>query len=103
MSDYDPFDWEPQYGFEDVDYDTWFSDHAKRLAANNSSAELQKMLGEAKDGARNQAMINLSSSNRAGYEAAQSWNATAGDGDRAIAIQAALEIHELFPEHAKVN
>ena len=101
MSDYNPFDWQRQYEREDVDYDTWYKHHEKHLAANYSITELQEMLGDAKGGAHRQAMINLESNNRAGYEAAQSWNATAGDGDEAIAIRAALEIHELFPEHAK--
>ena len=100
MSDYNPFNWERQYGREDVDYHTWYSPHAKRLAIHNDVAELKRMLVEYKNGARHQAMINLNSNNRAGYEAAQSWNATAADGDQAIAIRSALEIHELFPEHA---
>ena len=94
-----------QYGRDDVNYDTWYTDWMKQLAKKHTRAELETMLGirsaEVKKAARSHLKAiersgsNLQNSSRR----ASTWNATAVAYDYRVAIDGALEIYDLFPEH----
>lgn len=96
-----------QYSRDDVDYSTWYSKWMKDLAAAHSMEELQRMLdGIASDGKRNaaahlRAIQRTGSMQGASQARAQSRNTVSATGEKACAIRGAIEIHELFPEHAK--
>ena len=95
---YNPFDWKYQYGRDEIDYDTWFSDQSKALAKDHTVDELRQMLGEASDDADRLSRANLEARNRATDRAQQTYNAVAAEGQRALAVRGALRIHELFPD-----
>jgi len=99
----------PQYTRDEVNFDTWYGAWHKHLAATHTEAELFAMLGGASaDGARSSAQhlraIDKTHS-MGGNSAARAHarNVTAAAGDTALAICAAIEIHRLFPERAKVR
>lgn len=97
---------ERQYGRNDVDYDTWYSDWMKRLAKDYSREQLERKLHGTKREAKRAAESHLKAIEASGsmqsnsQRRAQARNVTAAKGDEAIALRGALEIHELFPEHA---
>ncbi|WP_454909675.1 hypothetical protein [Variovorax gossypii] len=96
-----------QYGRDDVDYHTWYSPWVKRLALVHTVPELQKMAGVASSEATRAAGTHLRAIKRTGsmqgnsMARAHSRNVVAAAGETVLAAFAALEIHELFPEHAK--
>ena len=96
-----------QYGRDDVDYGTWYSKWMKDLAAAHSVEELQRMLaGTASEGQRHasahlRAIQRTGSMQGASQARAQSRNTVSATGEKACAIRGAIEIHDLFPEHAK--
>lgn len=99
MSDY-------KYSRADVDYETWYSPWMKALAAQNSVSELRRMLSGADAAASSAARAHLRAIDRShsmsscSAARASMRNVSAAAGDKVIAIRGALEIHELFPEHA---
>lgn len=96
-----------QYEREDVEYETWYSAWMKRLAKAHTKEELEAMSEGKKVAANNAAHQHLraiqKSSSMGGNSMARahSRNCVAAAGDYAIALDGAIEIHELFPEEAK--
>lgn len=100
-------DYERKYGREDVDYETWYSDWMKQLARRHTRVELERLLGiksaEASKAAQShlraiQATTSMQSNSQ---RRAQTGNVVRAAGDYMIALNGALEIHDLFPEHAQ--
>lgn len=95
------------YTRADVDYGTWYSSWMKLLARNHTRDELTRMKGGARgDGKRAtrshlRAIERTTSMTGQSQARAQSGNVARAAGDKLIAIDGALEIHDLFPEHAK--
>lgn len=98
-----------QYGRDDVVYETWYSPWMKQLARLHTRAELERQLYGARRDAEADARSHLraieatSSMQSQSARRAHSRNVMAAAGDRAIALNGALEIHDLFPEHAKAE
>lgn len=98
-----------QYGRDDVDYATWYSDWMKQLARTYTRQELEARLYGASAEARRCAMAHFRAIEATcGMQSqsarrAHARNMTAAAGDTAIAIRGALEIHDLFPEMAAGN
>lgn len=96
-----------QYGRDDVQFETWYSDWMKRLALQHSLTELESMLGMKSSEATHAARAHLravdrTASMRGNSSArASTRNVVAAAGDTVLAIKGAMEIHELFPEQAK--
>lgn len=96
-----------QYGREDVSYETWYSPWMKQLAKHYTRAELEKRLGIASGEASKAAQTHLRailathSMSSQSQRRAQSRNAVAASGEERMAINGALEIYDLFPEHTK--
>lgn len=96
-----------QYTRDDVDYHKWYSEWMKALASANTRAVLVERLAQAKaDSARNsaahlRAIDATTSMSGQSQRRAQSRNAVAASCDLHIALAGAIEIHDLFPEHAK--
>jgi hypothetical protein len=96
-----------QYGRDDVDYATWYSDWMRQLARSYTRGELERMLYGASSEAAHSARSHLRAVQRStsigsnSQARAQARNATAAAGDYGIALRGALEIHDLFPEHAR--
>ncbi|CAJ9291915.1 Uncharacterised protein [Burkholderia pseudomallei] len=96
-----------QYGRDDIQFETWYSDWMKRMAATYTLDELRQMLGatEAEAGRackQHHDAIGKSTSMQSGSaRKAHARNLVESAGQRRIAITGAIEIHELFPEHAK--
>lgn len=99
---------ERQYGREDVDYATWYSDWSKRLAKLHTRAELERMLRETEaalqraTGAHHRAVAATTSMTSQSARRAHARNVVSGEGERRSALRGAIEIHDLFPEHAHV-
>lgn len=96
-----------QYGRDDVQFDTWYSDWMKRLAKNHTQSELEQMLVRNRCDAKSASKSHLESIQATGSmhgnssRRAHARNVVAATGDTMIAIKGAIEIHELFPEFAK--
>lgn len=96
-----------QYGREDVDYETFYGDWSKSLARQYTVSRLETMLyGKQREASKAAAShlraIQRSASMTSNSAArAHGRNVTAAAGEAALAIRGAIEIHELFPEHAK--
>lgn len=96
-----------KYGRDDVDYHTWYSPWVKRLALSHTVPELQKMAGVAASEATRAAGTHLRAIKRTGsmqgnsMARAHSRNVVSAAGEKVLAAFAALEVHALFPEHAK--
>lgn len=96
-----------QYGREDVSYENWYSSWMKQLARIHTRVEIEHRLGIAVvDGAKAaaahlRAIQATNSMEGQSQRRAQARNVAAATGDERIALSGALEIHELFPEHAK--
>jgi hypothetical protein len=99
--------WERQYGRDDVNYQTWYSDWAKLMARTYSVVELERMAGSASHDASRAARTHLQAIQRTSSmqsnsaARAHSRNVLAAAGETARTARAAIEIHELFPEFAK--
>lgn len=98
-----------QYKRNDIDYETWYSAWMKQLAKCYTISELEsKLHGVKREGKRAASnhlrAIQRTHSMQSNSQArAQNGNATAAAGDYAIALSGAIEIHNLFPEHAKTG
>lgn len=98
-----------QYGRDDVSYGTWFSDWSKRLAREHTRTELLRMLGvgraNTKTAARSHhaAIAATASMQSQSQRRAQTRNCVDASAEQVLAIKSALEIHDLFPENAKVT
>lgn len=99
---------EIQYTRKDIDFETWYSAWMKQLAKCYTISELEsKLYGsniEAKRAASNhlRAIQRTHSMQSNSQARAQTKNATAAAGDYSIALRGAIEIHQLFPEYAKL-
>jgi hypothetical protein len=95
------------YGREDVTYETWYSPWMKQLAQNYTRAELHRMLATAMGEGARAARSHLRTIQRThsmtsnSMARAHAGNVTAAAGEKQIAMRGALEIHDLFPEHAR--
>jgi hypothetical protein len=94
-----------QYGRGDVNYDTWYTSWMKQLARNYSKQELlNRYYGSVVEG-KKVARMHLAAIDAAhsmtsqSQRKAQMRNRTAAEGDLKIALDGALEIYDLFPEH----
>lgn len=98
-----------QYGREDINYESWYSPWMKRLASSKTRAELLGLLGEQTEAAERAAHAHLRaieathSMTSQSARRAHARNTVAAAGDYRIALRGALEIHDLFPEHARAN
>lgn len=98
---------ERQYGRDDVDYETWYSNWMKMLAKSHTRIEIEKMLGIQSNAAivavdQHHRAIKASTSMQSNSQRrAQSGNVLRAIGDHKIALGGALEIYDLFPEHTK--
>lgn len=96
-----------QYGRDDVVYADWYNPWMKLLARSHTVFELQSMLGGASVDSVKYAGQHLRAIQKTGSMTgnsaarAHARNNVAASGEKKIALQGALEIHELFPEHAK--
>ena len=96
-----------QYTRNDVDYETFYSSWMKTLAKSNTMPELESKLYGAKYEANKSSQTHLRAIDRThsmssnSQARAHARNITAAAGDYAIALCGAIEIHNLFPEHAK--
>ncbi|QSL63961.1 hypothetical protein G0D86_29685 (plasmid) [Burkholderia multivorans] len=96
-----------QYGRDDVQFDSWYSEWMKQLAATYTLDELHRMLEATESEAlrackRHHESIRKSTSMQScSARRAHARNLVEAAGERRIAIAGAIEIHELFPEHAK--
>ena len=95
------------YTREEIDYNTWYSAWMKQLAQNYTLAELERKLHGnrkrvGKETASHLRAIKSSVSMQSNSQRrAQSGNVVTARGDEMIALNGAIEIHKLFPEHAK--
>lgn len=95
-----------QYGRDDVDYQTWYSDWMKRLASTMTRSQIEEAIGVKSKEASAAARQHLSaveathSMGGQGQRRAQTRNVMAAAGEHKIALSGALEIHDLFPEYA---
>lgn len=96
-----------QYGREDIDYETWYSDWMKRLAKTCTLEDLEIQLNGRKSEANKASQAHLraieasTSMSSNSSRRAHARNTVAAAGDAAIALRGAIEIYELFPEHTK--
>ena len=94
-----------QYGREDVNYSTWYTDWMKLLAKKYTRVELERLLGiktvEAKKAGDSHLRSIEKSTSMAGNSSkkAAARNVVVAAGDYKIALAGALEIYDLFPEH----
>ena len=95
------------YTREQINYDTWYSPWMKQLALNYTLAELERKLHGnrkrvGKETASHLRAIKSSTSMQSNSQRrAQSGNVVTATGDEMIALNGAIEIYELFPEHTK--
>lgn len=98
-----------QYTREDITYATFYNPNMKRLALAYTRAELEKRMGIARGEASVQAHNHLRaverSTSMSGNSGARARTRAGVEvaGQLKIDLAGALEIHELFPEHAKVT
>jgi hypothetical protein len=95
-----------QYEREDVDFNTFYSDWMKLLARTKSKSELERLLSGNRSAAKGAGYAHLraidatASMHGQCARRAHSRNVVTAAGDYGIALRGALEIHDLFPEHA---
>lgn len=98
---------EIKYTRDDVDFETWYSSWMKQLAKSYTVTELEAKLYGAKSEANRASKSHLRAIQRThsmssnSQTRAHARNVTAAAGDYAIALRGAIEIHKLFPEHAR--
>jgi hypothetical protein len=94
-----------QYGRDDVNYDTWYTDWMKQLARTKTRQELHEMIygktleGKAAAKSKLRAMERTGSNLSMSSTRASLGNVVRAAGDTKIAVSGALEIYDLFPEH----
>ncbi|WP_130466449.1 hypothetical protein [Corticibacter populi] len=90
-----------------MSYETWYSDWMKMLAKQHTREELERLLYGARHDVQKAAQQHIravqKSHSMGGNSMARAHgrNRVEASGETAIAITGAIEIHELFPEHAK--
>ena len=95
------------YTREQINYDTWYSSWMKQLALNYTLAELERKLTDNRKRVGGEAASHLRAIEASGsmssqsQRKAQSRNVLVATGDEMIALNGAIEIYELFPEHTK--
>lgn len=95
-----------QYGRDDVDYHTWYGDFPKRLAKMYTREELAAQLHKARGAMPTattqhlRAVSGTTSMHSKSQRRAQSRNVVQGASETCLSLRVALEIHDLFPEHA---
>ena len=98
-----------QYGREDVEFSEWYSKWSKDLAARHTRDDLEMMAGLSAHDARKASGAHLRAIDATGsmvgcsQRRAQTGNVARANGALGVAINGALEIHDLFPEHAKAT
>lgn len=96
-----------QYGREDVDYDTFYTDFMKHLAKTYTKEELLDKLNKETNTIKKATKTHLvsiekSTSMRSNSSSrASSRQSVSGHSLNISYISGALEIHDLFPEFAK--
>jgi len=96
-----------QYGREDIDYESWYSPWMKQLARTKTRDELLQLLGVQTKVAERAGLAHLRaieathSMTSQSARRARGRNAVSAAGDYKIALNGALEIYDLFPEHAR--
>lgn len=91
-----------------IDYNLWYSDWSKSFAKNYTADELSRLCAITNKALHRASNAHLRSINKTtGMQShsqgrAHSRNTVAMLGDKLLAINAALEIHKLFPEKAKL-
>lgn len=96
-----------QYGRDDVDYVTWYTPWSKQYALIHTRAEIEKMLGmqtkrlHSASESHCNAVAATTSMTGQSQRRAHTRNTTALSSDMILALRAALEIYDLFPEHTK--
>ena len=94
-----------QYGRDDVNYDTWYTDYMKLLAETRTRPELNEKIYEKSIEGKAAAKSKLRAMERTGSNLSMSstraslGNVVRAAGDTKIAVAGALEIYDLFPEH----
>lgn len=100
-----------QYEREDIEkldggFEGWYSPWMRMLAKRLTVVEIEKRLGISSAAAKvaagqHLAAIDATASMTGNSQRrAQTGNVTRAAGEEAMALRGALEIHELFPEHA---
>ena len=98
-----------QYERGDVNYETWYSIWMKQLAKQYTKAEIEAKLGMTQSTLEKASKQHLRAIEGTGsmtgnsQRRAQARNNVSASGDLKIALNGALEIYELFPEHTKEN
>lgn len=98
-------DFTRQYGREDINYETWYSDWMKLLARTKTRAEIETLLGVKTVEAKKAGLAHLRTIEKAhsmlgnSSRKAAARNVVAAAGDYKLALAGALEIYDLFPEH----
>jgi len=96
-----------KYGRGDIEYATWYSRWHKQLALQYTRDELNKMEKKAAERSKKAASYHLkaiqASTSMMGcsQRRAQTRNSLARESELRLAVEAAIEIYELFPEHTK--
>lgn len=95
-----------KYTSADVDYNTWYSEWAKRLALTTSRIELETRLMREQSKSTKLANSHLNAVNKTtsmvsnSQRRAQTRNSLAANYDLIMALKSAVEIYELFPEYS---
>jgi hypothetical protein len=98
-----------KYTRDDVEYETFYSRWMKDLARNHTKRFLESMYeGKCKEADRHgrahlRAIEATTSMTGQSARRAHSRNNAAASGEYEIALSGAIEIHDLFPEHAHEN
>jgi len=98
-----------QYEREDVNYETWYSPWMRMLAKNNTLAELEAKLNGNRYQHKKESAAHLraiesrvrGSMQTAAMRTAKAMNVSGARGEERLAIDGAIEIYALFPEHTK--
>jgi hypothetical protein len=96
---------ERKYTRDDIEYDTWYNDWMKLLARTKTRQELNDMYYGASKTGKAAAKSHLNAMEKTGSQynkcalRASMGNVVRAAGDTKIAIDGALEIYDLFPEH----
>ena len=98
---------ERQYGRSDIDYKTWYSDYARLLAVSKTYKELielrtkENIKLELLTISHERSIKKTGSMSGNASNRAKSRNSVSGSSDTIFALNAAIEIYELFPEYTK--
>lgn len=96
-----------RYGRNDIEYATWYTRWHKRLALDYTRDELASKFNKADSDAKKASGLHLkavqatASMTGCSQRRAQTKNTVFAASELRMAIGAALEIYDLFPEHTK--